>query len=413
MKVLPGFICAIFFCVLPAGAEDGLEKAAREVSARIAGKPERVPDIFDQSIFRQISLESLTGVLAGIYRENGAVSETLLVSSSAGSANFFFDTERGYRVPAELSLDPATGKINGLFFGPAYKKAPVLKNIRERLAALPGRTGLLVRRLGEKPENLEARNEDAYFAVGSASALYVLGALVKEGVSWEKVLRLKTADKYPSAGRLRGWPDGAPLTAHTLAAMMISEGDNTASDALVSALGRRTIEADLASLGHSDPGRLKPFLKASERFRLGTYTEAALKYLNLPVGEKYGFLSSLGTVPPAPDKVNLSHFGADRLEWAASPSDLCRLMAYFAGKKEVKSLEILALNTGLDIPRGKIIYAGYMGGSGPGLLSMTWLIKNTRSEWFCLSASWNNGNDQLDEKEFLGLMQSAIGGLED
>ncbi|MDO8803413.1 MAG: serine hydrolase [Elusimicrobiota bacterium] len=408
MKFLLGFICALGFCALPAGAEGGIEGAAREVSERIAEKPDGVPELFDKSVFRHISLEKLTEVLSGVYKANGGVSRTVLVSSAAGSGHFFFDTERGFRVPVALSLDPDSGKINGIFFSPAYSKDLSLKDVREKLAALPGKTGLLVRRLGEKPENLEAYNEDAYFAVGSAFKLYVLGALLREGISWEKIFRLKAEDKSLPTGRLRGWPDGSPLTAHTLAVMMISESDNTASDALISALGRRTIEADLAALGHSDPARLKPFLKTSEMFRLKSGTGAALKYLNLPVEEKYGFLSSLAKMPLSAEKFTKSPFGVAKIEWFASPSDLCRLMTYFADKKDVKALEILAVNPGLDIPREKFYYAGYKGGSEPGVLSMTWLLKNTKREWFCVSASWNDEKENLEEAKFFVLLQPAI-----
>lgn len=413
MRIFIFLFCSAFLAapVFTAETGGGLEKAASEVSARIKEKPEGVVGLFDKSLFRHISLEKLTEVLSGIYKESGSVSRTVFVSSKAGSGHFFLDTEKGYRVPLALSLDAGSGKISGIFFGPPYLKDSSLKDVKEKLAALPGKTGLLVRRLGEKPENLEAHNEDAYFAIGSGFKLYVLGTLLKEGLSWEKVYRLGAEDISLPTGRLRDWPLGSPLTAHTLAAMMISESDNTASDALISALGRRTIEADLATLGHSDPGRLKPFLKTSEMFKLKSGTSAALEYLNLAGEEKYVFLSKLSKTPLSLEGFTKSPFGVDKIEWFASPADLCRLMSYFAEKKDAKALEILALNPGLDIPRENLVYAGYKGGSEPGVLSMTWLLKNKREEWFCLSASWNNEKDNLGESEFFGLMQSALNSL--
>ena len=63
------------------------------------------------------------------------------------------------------------------------------------------------------------------------------------------------------------------------------------------------------------------------------------------------------------------------------------------------------MNPGLNIPRENLVYAGYKGGSEPGVLSMTWLLRNKKSEWFCLSASWNNEKDNLGQSEFTGLMQ--------
>jgi len=158
------------FCALPAAALGGLEEAAGEVAARIAEKPAGVAEIFDKSVFRHISLEKLSEVLAGVYKENGAVSRTVFVSSAAGSGHFFLDTERGRRVPLALSLDAGSGKINGIFFSPAYKKDSSLKDVRERLAALPGRTGLLV-----APENRAALAEALASLLAHPSLRRIMG----------------------------------------------------------------------------------------------------------------------------------------------------------------------------------------------------------------------------------------------
>lgn len=409
MKILPAFLAALLFAA-PASAGD-LNSAAVAAAALVAAEPAGLEKLFDKEFFRHISAEKMAGIFAGLYKEHGAVENTLLVSSAQASGHFFFDTAKGYRVPVALSVDPVNGLITGLFFRPPYKKDLSLRGVREGLAALPGRKGLLVRRLGEKAEDLEALEKDAYFAVGSAFKLYVLGALVKERTPWDKVFKLKEEDKSLPSGRLQGWPDGSPLTAHTLAAMMISESDNTATDALIGALGRRKIEASLAAQGHSDPARLRPFLKTSEMFRLKAGTENALKYMNLPAAEKYAFLDALPAGLPDPDKVPRSPFGVDRIEWFASPADLCRATEYLEREGGARALEILGVNHGLPVPEKEFLYAGYKGGSEAGVLSMTWLLKSEKSEWFCLSASWNDERDRLDEQKFFTLMQGALRAL--
>jgi len=136
-------------------------------------------------------------------------------------------------------------------------------------------------------------------------------------------------------------------------------------DLLISAVGRRNIESRLAALGHSDPARLTPFLKTSELFRLRSDTGAAVKYLNLPAGEKYAFLAGLET-PLAAEKVKRSPFGVDKLEWPASPSDVCALMQYFAAGGSDAALDILGLNKGLDIPPA-FSYAGLRTALIPGV----------------------------------------------
>ena len=61
--------------------------------------------------------------------------------------------------------------------------------------------------------------------------------------AWDEVVRLEEAWKSLPSGLLQGWPEGSPLTLHTLAALMISLSDNTATDALIALLGRERLEA--------------------------------------------------------------------------------------------------------------------------------------------------------------------------
>lgn len=393
----------------PSGAE--VNKAASAAAALVAEMPAGAEKIFDKSFFSHISLEKLNAIFSGLYRDNGGVAQALLVSSKAYSGHFYFDTARGWRIPVAISVDPANGKISGLYFSPPYLKDATLAAVRAGLSALPGRKGLLVRRLGEKPETLESLSADDYFGVGSVFKLYVLGAMLKGKTAWTKVFRLREEDKSLPSGRLQNWPAGAPLTAHTLAVMMISESDNTASDTLIAGVGRRRIERSLAALGHSDPGKMTPFLKTSELFRLKSGTANSLKYLNLPPAEKYDFLAALGREPLEAERVARSPFGADRLEWLASPSDICRLMDYLVSAGDSKALELLAINPGLKEAGAGFPYAGYKGGSEPGVLSVAWLLKDKKNEWFCLAASWNDEKHDLEQEKFFGLMSSAINAL--
>lgn len=408
MKTPALFLLALL-CASPAAAD--VNEAAAAAAALVAEKPAGAEQLFDKTFFRHISLEKLNSLFSGLYRDHGPVSATLLVSSKTSSGHFLLDTARGWRIPAALSVDQDSGKINGLYFSPPYRKDETLAGVKERLAALPGRKGLLVRRLGARPETLEALAEDEYFAVGSLFKLYVLGTMLKEKTAWDKVHRLREEDRSLPSGRLQDWPAGSPLTVHTLAALMVSESDNTASDALIGAVGRRRIEGALAGLGHSDPARLRPFLKTSEVFRLKSATAASLKYLNLPTGEKYGFLDTLAREPLDLDRLPRSPFGIDKIEWPASPADLCRLMDFFAASGNTRALELLALNPGLKEARENFAYAGYKGGSEPGVLAMAWLLKNKEGAWYCLAASWNDEKKDVEQKEFLALMQSALNAL--
>ena len=70
-------------------------------------------------------------------------------------------------------------------------------------------------------------------AVGSTVKLAVLAALEQEvekgRLSWTSIVDLKPEWKSFPSGILREWPDGSPLTLHTLAALTIALSDNTES----------------------------------------------------------------------------------------------------------------------------------------------------------------------------------------
>ena len=98
----------------------------------------------------------------------------------------------------------------------------------------------------------------------------------------------------------------------------------------------------------------------------------------------------------------------DRLEWFASAADLCRLMDWFRRKDDAVALGLMGINRGLDVPEDRFPYAGYKGGSEPGVLNLTWLLRAADGTEYALSAGWNDPGKALDEKRFFELVQSAI-----
>ncbi|MBU2572723.1 MAG: class A beta-lactamase-related serine hydrolase [Elusimicrobia bacterium] len=394
--------------VPPRDGSEALRNTAEKLAAQISERP-RIKDLFDASFFKFLPLEKTEEILRQIYRVNGKVTAVKLnYTDPDGSGHFNFETEKGFILPVTLNINKATGRVTGLLFKIAIPKDLTLADLKAKLSALPGKTGFLLRKLNNPGRTLETLNENDYFAVGSAFKLYVLGAIVEEDYSWKKIIYLKEESKSLPSGRLQAWPDGSPLTLHTLAAAMISESDNTAADAIVDGLGRDTIEDALGDLGHSKPELLKPFLKTSEMFRLKSDTGASVEYLNAGLKEKYMRLRDLARKPLNAADVKAAPFGINRIEWPASPADLCRLMDYFRKEEDKPALDIMAINPGLDIPRGKFFYAGYKGGSEPGVLNMTWLFKTSRADWYCLTGSWNDEKNTLDEAQFSALMQAAI-----
>ena len=420
MKIIRLICCLFLFLAVSgnaqvpassAGGDAVLTLKAEQLAAQISEKPQ-VKDLFDRSFFKYLSLEKTEEILRQTYRTNGRVTAVKLdYSDSLYSAHFTFETEKNFALPTALSISKDTGRLTGLFFKSPYQKNMSLAEVRRQLSGLPGRTGFLALKLNEPGRALEAINENEYFAIGSAFKLYLLGTVLEEGYSWKKIFTLKEGSKSLPSGRLHTWPDGSPLTIHTLATAMISESDNTASDTLADGLGRRTIEGALGALGHSKPELLKPFLKTADMFRLKSDTEESVKYLNAPLEEKYRLLDAIAHKPLNAANLKTAPFGIDRIEWPASPADLCRLMGYFYKKDDKTALAVMAVNPGLDIPKNKFLYAGYKGGSEAGVLNMTWLLTTSAGDWYCLTGSWNNEKDNLEEKKFFELMQAAINAI--
>ena len=57
---------------------------------------------------------------------------------------------------------------------------------------------------------------------------------------------------------MQDWPPGAAVTVETLATLMISVSDNTATDTLIRLVGRERVEARLAASGHQPARRDAP-----------------------------------------------------------------------------------------------------------------------------------------------------------
>jgi len=73
------------------------------------------------------------------------------------------------------------------------------------------------------------------------------------------------------------------------------------------------------------------------------------------------------------------------------------------------ALGILAINPGLNFEKGQWAYAGYKGGSEPGVFNMTYLLQSPKGEWFAIGATWNNSQAPVDGTKIPGLLSNAIG----
>lgn len=293
-------------------------------------------------------------------------------------------------VPTQISLT-SDGKISGLFFSPPRKKITSLEDAIAQFKALPGKVSVLVQ---EGQTSRASLNPTESLAVGSAFKLAVLDVLQSEitaqKLSWQTIVPLKTQYKSLPSGRLHTWPEGSYLTVQSLAAMMISESDNTATDHLIQLIGRENIEA-------ISPNN-KPFLMTRELFQLKGKGNRSLldRYRGSNLQQKRSILIELAKQPLP----NVSEFegvppNALDVEWFFTPTQLCQLI------DRVSDLPLMSINPGVASPQDwqKIAFKG---GSEPGILNLTTSVQAKDGKRYCVVATWNH-ELPLDEAKFMGL----------
>src|SRR5690606_38464575 len=158
-------------------------------------------------------------------------------------------------------------------------------------------------------------------------------------------------------GILQDWPAGTPVTLSTLANLMISLSDNTATDAMIHLVGREAVK-------RITPENT-PFLTTRELFTLKAGENARLyeKWAGGDAAERAEMLPSLENAP-LPAVGDLSAQPTLKAEWYFSARELCQLM------EELKDAPALSINPGLA-SRDEWEKIAYKGGSEVGVLNFT------------------------------------------
>jgi beta-lactamase class A len=256
-------------------------------------------------------------------------------------------------------------------------------------------------------------NADRHLGIGSAFKLYILSTLARQVAAgerrWSDVVPIATRGQ--TSGASRPWPDGAPVTLHTLATLMISVSDNTATDNLLSTVGRGAVEAEVAASGHSDPSLLVPFMATREMIALKVRGD----FDAYRAADAAGRLAVLEAT--ADDKIDMFEFMraftgppiALDIEWLVSGEDMARLMRRIRDLDDPTAREVMAVATG--VPDNLSVgwhYIGFKGGSEPGVINLSWLLQDRAGEWHAVTLGWNNPDAEVDPQAFRALAMRAI-----
>jgi hypothetical protein len=315
-----------------------------------------------------------------------------------------------------MSVEPAPPHLvtSLLLVGTGATSGDTLAAVAGDLKALPGDVSVAVARLGTAgPEPLLMQEADRPMAVGSAFKLWVLAELVREVKAgerrWSDVVPLGRASLPFST--LRTWPEGSPITLHTLAALMISQSDNSAADTLLALLGREKVEGLLLVLGVGAPERDRPLLSTREAAILKADPALRTRWMAADTAGRRALLAGEAARADL-SRIDLGLFDQGPLavrevEWFASAADLVRTLDWLRRKADPTALAILAINPGLPPATKDFAYAGFKGGSESGVLNLSFLLRGKDGRWTAVAVTWNNPAAKLDEGR-LALLVSRL-----
>lgn len=344
---------------------------------------------FSDAFLAAVPLTQMEALLAQVKQAGGALQQV------AGASNPFTLRFVAAQTTAEITLDRA-GRIIGLFIQPLIPRIDTLDAAIEQFAALPGEVSVLIREDGKE---LAALNADAALAIGSAFKLAILTALREQieagDYRWDEVVTLDPTLKSLPGGMIQDWPDGSPLTIHTLATLMISISDNTATDTLLHRVGREVVE--------EYAGDNRPLLSTQEIFKLKAWPNADLleQYLAGDEAEKRAVLEQL-TALPLPVPADMSSTPTLDVEWFFTPGELCDLMA------QVQDLDLMTVNPGVANP-AEWAHVAFKGGSEIGVLSLTHWLETEDGAAYCVVVTQNRDDAAVDETLLANLTRATIG----
>ena len=416
MRALTLWLVALVVALLPVGAvaqgvaDPALRAKADALVAILDGRG--AYDTYFAASFRDKVPQAQFATIVAQLKATLGAPQTIesLTATSAWSADLVVGYARG-TASVRLALDPAAPHAaTGLLITGTAARDDSLAKIEAEFRALPGASGFGLYALGDgKPQLILDYRADIAAPLGSAFKLWVLAELARQVAAderhWAEVVKVG-APSLPS-GVLQTWPVGSPVTLQTLATLMISISDNTATDTLLTTLGRAKVDAMAEGAGGS-----VPVMTTREMFALKDDPALAKQWAAGSVVGRRALLVD-HAVKIATTKLDMSVFAGkpvavDSVEWFASPAAMAGLLDRLCAADDT-TRAILAVNAGVDPGiAARFRYVGFKGGGEPGVLSLNYLVQAKDGRWYAATGNWHRADDAVNELRFAGLMGRAL-----
>lgn len=401
---------------------DAVQLRLDDVCAMLSDKPLAFDTVFSKQFLQQVPAIQLTSIVQQMTRQTGPCTSIRVVErTSAYQVRAEATTKQGFVIPVFLTVAASPPhRIEGLFLRPPVKPQRTIVDLLSSFRSLSGKVSLNITDV-TKGAVIAAIDTLAVLPIGSTFKLYVLGELlrvIRRGERrWTDIVELDTAWRSLPSGRLHTWPHGAPLTLHSLASMMISESDNTATDALIRLLGPDMISKHQTAMGHGQAALNHPFLTTLQAFKL-KYADTTMgrAFVSAKPIERQSIVQAIDTIISRTSiQPSAAVVRVNSIEWFATTADLCRAMDWFKQDAQRNAddaaLRILGINSGVPIS-SVWKHCCFKGGSEPGMINMTYLLQHTSGTWYTISATWMDPANGVDETTFAGLVEHAIQVLE-
>jgi len=393
-----------------------LRSRADQIVALLRGQGDPA-EMFTPTFLAQVPPAQIRAIGQQVVAQYGAVRGIeRLEAGSPQSGVIHVGLERAV-LNIQIVIEPqAPNRIAGLLITGADMRGDSLAAIIAEIRALPGEKSVAVARLGDgAPQIAASLDPERPLAIGSAFKLFILAELNRQIDAgqrhWSDVVTLDHRS-IPS-GTLQTWPAGSPVTLHTLAALMISVSDNSAADMLLHTLGRENVEHMMETIGVGNAARNRPLISTLEMaaIKTGPAPSFNLWQQSDEAGRRRLLATDYANFDAS--RIDIARFTGNPLhidvEWYASAADMVRVMDWFRRNGDETTKAILAINSGLGPQlRGELAYVGYKGGSEPGVLNLTWLVRNRAGAWQAITGSWNNPDAPLEEQRFIGLIARLV-----